>query len=213
GDRLEATRNAADSLQTAGDRVVLDAEQAARGQRAERILRVEAAAQLDVDSVQLIRADLGRVGEPEGQRIRPIRGELAAPVVADVDRRGRTAVDEQPSLRLEVALHRLVEVEVVLAQVREDERREPHPVEAAELRSVRGRLHRAAAVAGVEHLAESALDVDRLGGRTDRGAALASHAALDRAEQAGAAAGGGEDRVEQERGRRLPVRAGDARDL
>src|SRR5439155_21874730 len=124
-----------------------------------------------------------------------------------------TAVDEQPSLRLEVALHRLVEVEVVLAQVREDERRESHPVEAAELRSVRGRLHRAAAVAGVEHLAEGALDVDRLGGRTDRGTALAPDAALDRAEQPGTAAGGGKDRVEQERGRRLPVRAGDARDL
>src|SRR5205814_10021568 len=97
-----AARRAADSLQTAGGRIVVGAGPAARGQRAERILGVEAAAQLDVDSVQLIRADLGPVGEPEGQRIRPIRRELAAPVVADVDRRGRTAVDEEPSLRLEV---------------------------------------------------------------------------------------------------------------
>src|SRR5207253_1721323 len=99
-------------------------------------------------------------------------------------------------------------VEVVLAQVREDERGESHPVEAAELRSVRGRLHRTAAVAGVEHLAEGALEVDRLRGRADRGPAFASDAALDRAEQAGTTAGGCEDRIEQERGRRFPVRAG-----
>jgi hypothetical protein len=68
-------------------------------------------------------------------------------------------------------------------------------------------------VAGVEHLAEGALDVDRFGRRPDRRAPLASDAALDRPEQPGPAAGGGEDRVHQERRRGLAVRARDPRDL
>ena len=106
-----------------------------------------------------------------------------------------------------------MEVEVVLRQVREDERAEADAVEPAERRAVRGRLDGRAAVAGVEHLAELALQVDRLGRRADGRPALAADAALDRPEQPGPPAGRGEDRVEQERGRRLAVRAGHAGDL
>src|SRR6266511_2372120 len=68
-------------------------------------------------------------------------------------------------------------------------------------------------IAGVEQLAERALEVDRLGRRTRRGAALPADPVLDRAKEAGTTAGGGEDGEEQERGRRLPVRPGDAYDL
>jgi hypothetical protein len=78
-----------------------------------------------------------------------------------------------------------VEVEVVLVEVGEHEDGEADVVETAERRAVRGRLHRAAAVARVEHLAEQALQVDRLGGRPGGRAALAVHAGLDRAEQPG----------------------------
>ena len=71
-----------------------------------------------------------------------------------------------------------------------------------------------AAVAGVEHLAEGSLEVDRLRascGTTGR--ALAADPRLDRAEQPRAAAGGVEDGMQQEGGRRLAVRPRDAGDL
>ena len=102
---------------------------------------------------------------------------------------------------------------MVLRQVREDERGEADAVEPAERRAVRRRLHARAAVAGVEHLPELALQVDRLGRRAHGRPPLAADAALDRPEQPGPPAGRGEDRVEQERRRRLAVRAGDAGDL
>ena len=135
-------------------------------------------------------------------------------LVTDVDGRGRRRVaEEEPPLGLEVVLHRRVEVEVVLAQVGEDQRGEPDPVQAPECRAVRGRLHRATPVARVEHLAEEPLEVDRLGGRPRRRAALAVDPGLDRPEQPRPAARGSEHRVEQEGGRRLPTRARHPRDL
>ena len=75
------------------------------------------------------------------------------------------------------------------------------------------RLDGRAAVAGVEHLAEQPLEVDRLGRRERRGRRSPPTSPLDRPEEAGLATRGIEDRVQQERGRRLPVRARDARDL
>ena len=102
---------------------------------------------------------------------------------------------------------------MILAEVREHERGEAHAVEPVQRRRVRRRLHRARAVAGVEHLAEEPLQVDRLGRRALHAATLAADARLDRAEQPGPAPRGGEDREEQERRRRLAARAGDAGDL
>ena len=78
---------------------------------------------------------------------------------------------------------------------------------------MRRRLHRARAVARVEHLAKEPLQVDRLGRRALDAAALAADARLDRADQAGPPAGRGEDREEQKRRRRLAVRPGYADDL
>ena len=70
-------------------------------------------------------------------------------LVPDVDRGwGSIALDEQPPLGVEVLLERAVKVQVVLGQVGEDETREAGAVESLELRSVRGGLHRAAAVPG-----------------------------------------------------------------
>ena len=79
--------------------------------------------------------------------------------------------------------------------------------------AVRARLDGRAAVAGVEHLAEEALEIDRLRRRERRGAPLAAHLPLDRPDEAGPATRGFEDRAQQERRRRLPVRPRHAREL
>src|SRR6266496_5851663 len=138
----------------------------------------------------------------------------AAVVVADVDRGRRPlALDEEPALRVEVALEGSVEVEMILAEVGEGEGAEANAVEPAQLGTVGGRLERATPIACAEHLTEGALEVDRLGRRTECRAALAPDQALDRAEQAGPAARRAENRVEEEGGRRLAVRAGHACNL
>ena len=119
--------------------------------------------------------------------------------VGEVDDGGRptfrAGLDEEPALRLEVLVHRPVKVEVILGQVREDERGEPNPDETLERRRVRRSLHRAASVAGVEHLAERVLEVDRLRGGSRHGPSLAADPALDGPEEAGPAARRGEDGV------------------
>ena len=102
---------------------------------------------------------------------------------------------------------------MILRQVREDEHGEPRPLEPALRAGLRGRLEHAGAVAGVGHLAQEPLEVDRLG-RVEAGRALlAADAPLDVRQQARLAACGLEDRAQQERGGRLPVRAGDRRDV
>jgi hypothetical protein len=105
-----------------------------------------------------------------------------------------------------------VEVEVVLGQVGEDEHVEADAVKATLLRAVRGCLHDAAAVACVEHLPEHPLDVDRLGRRPHRRTDLAADTAFDRPEQPGTQSGRLENRIEEERRGRLPVRSRDAGD-
>ncbi len=102
---------------------------------------------------------------------------------------------------------------MILAQVREDEHGEADVEEPLLLGAVRGRLEGGAEIAGVEHLAERPLQVDRLGRRANRRPALAADAAFDRPQQPGLASRGLEDRVEQERRRRLAVRPRDGGDL
>ena len=91
--------------------------------------------------------------------------------------------------------------------------READAVEPVEDGRVRRGLHRARAVAGVEHLAEHPLQVDRLGRRPHDTAALAADPRLDRPEQARAPPRGRENREQEEARRRLSARAGDADDL
>src|SRR5580765_124000 len=72
---------------------------------------------------------------------RELLGQPPSPLVADVDGRGsRRCAGEELALRGEVVLHRLVKVEVVLAEVREHERVEANTVEAMEHRGVGRRL-------------------------------------------------------------------------
>ena len=183
--RLEPTRDAAHRLEPARDRGIVDPEQARSCERTERVLDVEAAAQLEVDAVERRGPDRSGGSEAERERLRQLRRQPPPVLVPEVDRRRRVPCDEEAPLRLEVRLHVAVEVEVVLAEVREDEDGEANAVEPVELRRVRRRLHRARAVAGVEHLAERALQVDRLRRRAHDTAPLAADTRLHGAEQPG----------------------------
>ena len=106
-----------------------------------------------------------------------------------------------------------MQIEVILAQVREDERVEAHAVETSQRGAVRARLDGRAAVARVEHLAEEALQVDRLRRRERRRTPNSAHMPLHRADEPRPPTCGLEDRAEQEGRRRLPVRPGHAREL
>ena len=205
-DRLEAPGHAADRLDAPLDRFVVDAECARRERRTRGVQPVEGAAELQVDAVEHARAGV------EGDRVRQLGGEAAPVLVADVHDRGVRLLEERP-LRLVVALHRAVVVEMVLRQVREDEHGEVRAREPSlDLRD-RRRLHHTAVVTPVDHLAEEALEVDRLR-RVETGRPLPSgHEPLDVRQQPRPASRGLEDRVQQECRRRLAVRAGHARDI
>ena len=125
-----------------------------------------------------------KVIERRAARLDQLERQPAAVLVADVDRRRRRlGAGEQPALRLVVVLHRPVQVEVILREVREDERVEAHPVEPVQRRAVRRGLDGDAPVARVEHLAEEPLQVDRLGRRVRRRAHLAADDPLDGADE------------------------------
>ena len=153
-------------------------------------------------------AVVGLALDREGHAV-DLGGDPPPVLVVDVHH-GRPRLLEQPPLGREVGLHRLVEVEVVLGQVREHAAREADAATPAELERVRGDLHRARAVAGVEHPPEGGLEVDRLGRRALDLLLHPAHHALDRAEQARLAPRRLEQVADQEGGGGLAVRAGDA---
>ena len=147
-------------------------------------------------------------------RILEVAGELPPPLVADVHGSRRwVRPREEPSLRLEVVVHRPVQVQVILAQVREHEDVEAHAVETPQCGPVRACLDGCTPVARAQHLAEQALEVDRLWRRERRRPPLAAHVPLDRSDETRAAARGIEDRAQQKRCRRLSVRARHASEL
>ena len=137
--------------------------------------------------------------------------EAGAVLVCDVDHR-TGGLREQPALRLEVLVHRAVEVEVVLRQVREHEHREPCSFEPALRGCHRRRLHHAGAVAAVEHLAEQPLQVDRLGRVQPDLAHLVADPAFDVRQEPRFLPRRCQHRREQIGRGRLAVRAGDRRD-
>ena len=170
-------------------------------------------------SVEVVRPDLCLRRQTErdergAMSVLEVVRESPSPLVADVHRRGwRRGAGEQPPLRVEVLVHRPMEVEMILAQVREHERVETDAVEPSKRGSMRAGLHRSAAVSGVEHLAEKALQVDRLRRRERCGKSHASDLPLDGADETRLPTRRLEDRAEEERGRRLPVRSGHAGEL
>ena len=122
---------------------------------------------------------------------------------------------EEPALGLAVGLEALVEVEMVAGQVREDGDVEGDLVEAVEGEAVAGGFDDGVLAARLDHLAEEALDLGRLGGGHAVGVAVdvgPGHVGIDGAETADAGAGGFEDGREDVGGGRLAVGAGDADD-
>ena len=97
---------------------------------------------------------------------------------------GGVDAGEQPALRLEVLLHVAVQVEVILREVREDERVEADAVEPREVRAVRRRLERDRSSPASSISRKSALQLDRLGRRVRRGSPLAADDPLDRPDEA-----------------------------
>ena len=201
-DRLEPTGHAGHRPDALRQVLVVDIEEDARRDDAQHVLDVEAAAQrrLDLDAggpepaalrpqLEVLGPDLCRLRQPEGDercalRLGELEREPAAVLVADVHRRRwRLRAGEEAALRLVVLLHRPVQVEVVLGEVGEHERVEAHAVEPVEDGAVGRRLDRDARVAGVDHLAEEPLEVDRLGRGVRGGPGRASDDPLDGADE------------------------------
>ena len=199
-DRLEAAGHAGKRLDAGANRALLDPELAGGPDRTQRVRTVEPPAQLQRETLEIV------VGG-ERARAREVPCQLLPPGIPDVDD-GMLRLVEQRPLRSEVLLHRPVEIEVVLCQIREDEHREPSLVKPALRGGDRRGLHRARAVSGLEHRTEEPLQVDRLGGIQPRRERYTADPPLDVRQQCRLAAGSIEDRVEEERRRRLPVRAG-----
>ena len=154
-DLLETPGDDPYGLDPPSDGVLVDAERARSRRRTQCVLEVEASLEPEVG------------GEPvdvlvEHGCARKLGRESPSPFVADVHD-GALGLREQPPLRVEVVLHRPVEVEVLVREVREHEHGEARSVEAALGRRVRRRLHRTRGVADVDHLSEQTLQVDRLG--------------------------------------------------
>ena len=228
GDRLHAARHGHDGTQRLRHPLEREPERVAGGHRDERVGGVEAAAQRQLDlglaggrahrervaaEARAVRRRLpvGRAVERDRHRRVESLGEPPAPLVVDHDDRASDVeLLEQPQLGREVALHVGMEVEVVLAQVRERRGREVDAVGAVQLERMRGDLHRARAVARVEHLPEGRLQVDRLGRRAHRRAHAAADHGGHAAEQAARPAGGLEQLAHEMRRRRLAAGAGDA---
>ena len=163
----------------------------------------------------MVSRSLGAVGRlaVDRERHRPgdLAGQAGAVGVVDVDHGDlRPPFGEQQAFRLEVLLHRAVEVEMVLGEVGEDRHREVDRIGPVELERVGGHLDRAGDVASVEHLPEGSLEVDRLGGGALDRALLATDHALDCPQQPGLASIRLQQRADQERRGGLAVGAGDA---
>jgi hypothetical protein len=225
--RLEPARHASDGLDARHDRIVLDAEEPGEDDGGQDVRDVERAAEVrpEVEPRDAEPRPVGGEVEPLRVMVRggveavrrrggELRREAPAPRVVDVDGGERRWVaPEQAALRVVVRLHRPVEVEVLVREVRERERAQSDVVEPAELRRVRRGLDHGAAVARLEHLPKQALEVDRLWCRARELATLSPDTRLHRADEAGPPARGVEDRVEDERRRRLPARARDPHDF
>ena len=104
-------------------------------------------------------------------------------------------VDEEPALGRGVALHRAVEVEVVLRQVREHRDPEPARPHTLELERVRADLHDQVRAAGVERPVRERLQVVGLGRRVRQRQPLGADARPERPDDGRPAAGALEGRL------------------
>ena len=119
-DRLEPPGNTVHRLDPALDRFLTDAERAGGECGADRIQAVEAAAQLQLDAVEHV-GDASNVIASGSSA--PSRRPYSSPTLTTARRR----LLEERALRGVVRLHRAVEVQMVLREVREYEHVEPRP--------------------------------------------------------------------------------------
>ena len=95
----------------------------------------------------------------------------------------RLVRQEQPTLGEEVVVEVAVEVQMVAREVGEDDRVEGDADRPVQGQSVRADLERARLIAGDDHLAEHALQVQRLGGGEQHGVVASADAIDDGAQQ------------------------------
>ena len=139
-----------------------------------------------------------------------LAGQPRAPLVVDADDTpARVLGREERRLRPEVVLHRLVEVEVVLREVGEQGDVEDRAVDAVLGERVARDLHDDVGRAGLPHHGEQGVQVGRLRSGANRLDPDPPHPRLDRAEEAGRLAERAQARLDEVRGRRLAVGAGD----
>ena len=174
------------------------------------------------DAVGPARGAVRPVVDGEGPQVGAVRpaaviDQAATVVVARVHDGGRARSppfvgQKQRALGGEVVVEGLVKVEMVARQVREDDRLEDDTGRALERQSMRRGLHDARPVAAVDHRAEHALQLDRVGGRELRRPLDSGDAVDDGAQKARPQAGRREDLGQQVSGRGLAVGAGDGGD-
>jgi hypothetical protein len=176
------------------------AEPARGSQRRQRVQDVEVPRQRDAHRHRPVRRQGGErraaqprrdvdgpepraVVGPERPGVRELLGEAAPVGVVRVDHPHARRGGEQPALGLEVVLHRRVEVQVVLGEVREDGDRPVDRGGAPEFERVGGHLHDARVVPRGEHLGEERLQVDGLGSRAHDRPLRTAHHGGDRADE------------------------------
>jgi hypothetical protein len=154
---------------------------------------------------------------PDGDRReldagRQHRGKARAHRVADVDDRMLEAGElKQPRLGVGIALHGLVVVEVIAAQVAERGDPHPHAVDALLVESVRGDLHRNMCRAGIGERTQLPVQRDDVGRRQSAARDVRREAGAKRAHISAAPRKLRGCRGEEPGAGRLAVRARDAR--
>ena len=190
------------------------------------VLQVEAVAQtlaLHADhgpiALAKLGGDLGEAGTAGGHQTvymlgaHPLGGggvHLLAPAVVRGNYGQLGALGgEQLRLRLKVVLHRAVQVQVVLRQVRKTGHGILHAVDTVVVNRVGGHLHRRAPQAVLTHDGQQRMHVGRLGGGHLRGHGHAVNQNLNRANQAGLyTQTGAENGLQHVGGGGLAIRAG-----
>ncbi len=168
-DRLEPAGNRSRRREPSGDTCRFEPQHARRDRSRQRVHQVEPSAErhAKLDAFPGAARPLGlhfdAVDEIERARVprdRELLGEASPPRVVDVDH-GRRAplLGEQARLGREVVVERVVEVEVVTAQVREHADAKPGAVDAMLCERVRRHLHRDGGGADVAQPRELRLQV------------------------------------------------------
>ena len=144
------------------------------------------------------------------------RQQALAVLVFDVDdhepRRLHSQSLKQNGLRLEVALHRAVIVEMIARQVGEHRHFERNPENPLLLQSVRRNFQHRLGASDVHRLGEDLVQFESFGRGVGSGKGLVSDAVLDRADQRDLAPRGPQHPAQDERRRGLAVGAGDSGD-